>query len=76
MLKAKINAKKNAPVISAVDDYDSRLALQAVEAERRRRQIKEEAAARKREQEEAEAESMDPEIAALLGFDGFGSSKN
>lgn len=76
MLKQKINEKKNAPVVSAVEDYESRLAIQAIEAERLKKEKKEAAAARKREQEEAEMEGMDPDIAMLMGFGGFGSSKN
>lgn len=76
MLKARIQEKKSAPVVSAVDDYDSRLAIQALEAEKAKRQRKEDASAKRIEKEAAELESMDPEIAALMGFGGFGSSKN
>jgi U4/U6.U5 tri-snRNP component SNU23 len=72
MLKRKVN-EATVPAASAVDDYNARLALQAAEAERLKRQKKEQAAARKREEEEAELEQMDPEIAAMMGFGGFGS---
>ena len=75
MLKDKINQQKNAPKVSAVEDYDARLATQAIEAERLKRQKKEEAAAKKKEREAAEMEEVDPDIAALMGFGGFGSSK-
>jgi U4/U6.U5 tri-snRNP component SNU23 len=72
MLKRKVN-ETSAPAASAVDDYNARLAIQAAEAERLKRQKKEQALARRREEEEAELEQMDPEIAAMMGFGGFGA---
>jgi U4/U6.U5 tri-snRNP component SNU23 len=74
MLKQKISAK-NQPVTSALESYNSRLAEQALEGEQMKRQKKEQAAAKKKEREAAEMEDIDPEIAAMLGFGGFGSSK-
>jgi U4/U6.U5 tri-snRNP component SNU23 len=75
MLKRKINDQKSAPVTSALDDYNSRLATQVAEQERLKRQKKEELTARKKEKEAAEAEEIDPEIAAMMGFGGFGGYK-
>jgi U4/U6.U5 tri-snRNP component SNU23 len=75
MLKQKIHAQKNGPVVSAVEGYDSRLAAQALEGEQMKRQKKEQTAAKKKEMDAADMEDIDPEIAAMLGFGGFGSSK-
>ena len=75
LLKRKINDQKTAPATSALDDYDNRLATQVAEQEKQKRQRKEEMAAKKKEKEAAEVEEMDPEIAAMMGFGGFGGSK-
>ena len=75
LLKRKINSDKNAPVTSAVEEYESRVAIQVAETERLKRQKKEELANKRKEQEASEMEHMDPEIAALMGFGGFGGSK-
>jgi U4/U6.U5 tri-snRNP component SNU23 len=75
MLKRKIVEKQTAPVKSAVDDYEERLAVIEAEEEFRKKKKKEDLIARKKEKEIAEMESVDPEIAAMMGFGGFGSSK-
>jgi U4/U6.U5 tri-snRNP component SNU23 len=75
LLKRKINNDKNAPVTSAVEEYESRVAIQVAEAERLKRQKKEEMLNKRKEQEASEMEHVDPEIAALMGFGGFGGSK-
>ena len=68
------DAKKPRP--SAMADYDSRIAKQLADEELRKRQKKEAEQRKKQEQlEAAEEEAIDPEIAALMGFGGFGGSK-
>lgn len=76
MLKRKIRDESGAPKLTAVEDYESRLAIQTADEEVRKRKKIEAKAAKKKEQEIAEMESgIDPEIAALMGFGGFGGSK-
>ena len=74
-LKRKMeDAKKPRP--SAMADYESRIAKQLADEELRKRQKKEAEQRKKQEQlEAAEEEVIDPEIAALMGFGGFGGSK-
>lgn len=74
-LKRKIEESKTKTKVDAVEDYESRIAEQIVEEENRKRLKKQELAARKAEQEAVEMEHVDDEIAAILGFGGFGGSK-
>jgi U4/U6.U5 tri-snRNP component SNU23 len=71
-IKRKIEETASKPVVSAIDEHESKVAAQIVEEENKKRKRKEEAEARKREQEEAELETIDPEIAAAMGFGKFG----
>lgn len=75
LIKSKIVEEKTGKDTTAIEDYETRIALQLAEEERRKRQKKEEAAARKREAELAELEHIDPDIAEIMGFGGF-QSKN
>ena len=61
---------------SAIEEYESRVAIKKAEEENRKRKKREDEAARKREGELAEMEAgIDPEIAQLMGFGGFGGSR-
>jgi len=59
---------------SAVEDYERRLESQLEDEERRKRQKKDNKDSKRRELEALEAENMDPEIAQMMGFGGFGTS--
>jgi U4/U6.U5 tri-snRNP component SNU23 len=74
-LKRKISEAKDTVKVSAIDDYETRMAVQRTEEESLKKKRKEDKLARKQEQEINEMEGMDPEIAAMMGFGGFGSSK-
>lgn len=79
-LKRKVSATP-APKISALEEYKQRQAAQDAEKEDFKRRRKDEAQAKRmakatQEEEEEEGEdTMDPEIAAMLGFNGFATSK-
>jgi U4/U6.U5 tri-snRNP component SNU23 len=74
-IKKSIKENSTKIIKSAEEDYSDRIALQLVEEENNKKRKREEKEARKKEQEEKDAEGIDPEIAALMGFGGFGSSK-
>ena len=74
-LKRKISEAKDTAQVSAIDDYNTRLAVQQAEEENLKKKRKQEKAARKQEQEINEMEGIDPEIAAMMGFGSFGGSK-
>lgn len=74
-LKRKISDAKSAVKVSAIDEYETRMQVQRTEEEGLKKKRKEEKLARKQEQEINEMEGVDPEIAAMMGFGGFGSSK-
>eukprot|EP00603_Paraphysomonas_imperforata_P005079 CAMPEP_0114427884 /NCGR_PEP_ID=MMETSP0103-20121206/8615_1 /TAXON_ID=37642 ORGANISM="Paraphysomonas imperforata, Strain PA2" /NCGR_SAMPLE_ID=MMETSP0103 /ASSEMBLY_ACC=CAM_ASM_000201 /LENGTH=217 /DNA_ID=CAMNT_0001597033 /DNA_START=41 /DNA_END=694 /DNA_ORIENTATION=+ len=74
-LKRKISEAKDKPKVSAIEDYDTRMAVQRTEEEALKKKRKEEKRARKQEREINEMEGVDPEIAEMMGFSGFGSSK-
>ncbi|XP_008652445.2 zinc finger matrin-type protein 2-like [Zea mays] len=58
------------------EDLDERIMKQQQEEEERKRQRKEKKKEKKREQAtQHEPEDVDPDIAAMIGFGGFGSSK-
>jgi U4/U6.U5 tri-snRNP component SNU23 len=70
------------PKKPALKEYEDRLQEQEEEAEKRRKELKERREAARREQLEAqkeeegqEEEGLDPELAAAMGFAGFGGSK-
>ncbi len=56
------------------DGIDKRL-VEAEEAEQRAKEERRERKKREREEEEEEDDGMDPEMRAMMGFGGFGSSK-
>jgi len=68
--KAEQEAGNNGP--SAIEAYEQRLMAQRAEEERRKKAKKDAKAQKKKEQEALEMEGMDPEIAAMMGFGGFG----
>ena len=74
-LKRKMEEAKK-PKPSAMEDYESRIAKQLADEELLKRQRKEAQQRKKQEKLEAnEEETIDPEIAAAMGFKGFGGSK-
>lgn len=85
-LKRKATAV-NAPRAPAIDDYEKRMAAQILEKIDVKKRRKEEAEERKKQQKNLEAEQvaaavadapvvdMDPDMAAIMGFGGFGGSK-
>lgn len=78
-LKRKVSATP-APKISALEEYKQRQAAQDAEKEDFKRRRKDEAQAKRlakatQEEEEEGEDTMDPEIAAVLGFNGFATSK-
>lgn len=60
---------------SAIEDYESRLNLALIEKEAAKKKKKEDLLNRKKEEEARELETIDPAIAEMMGFGGFGSSK-
>ena len=73
-LKRKMeDAKKPKP--SALEDYESRIAKQLADEELRKKQKKEAQQRKKQEELQASEEIIDPDIAAAMGFGGFGGSK-
>lgn len=74
-LKRKISDAKVAVKVSAIDDYETRMAVQRTEEDNLKKKRKEDKLARKQERDINEMEGVDPEIAAMMGFGGFGSSK-
>jgi U4/U6.U5 tri-snRNP component SNU23 len=76
MLKRKVREDRSGPTTTAVQDYESRLAIQNTDNETRKKKRMDEKTARKHEQEIAEMEGgIDPQIAEIMGFGGFGSCK-
>ena len=59
----------------SIDEYESRLSMEIIEKEATKRKRKEDAINRKKEEEAREMESIDPSIAEMMGFGGFGGSK-
>jgi U4/U6.U5 tri-snRNP component SNU23 len=71
-----------APKTAAIDDYEDRLNKQILEKEAAKKRRKEEevakkqeAAAKKASADDEEEEEVDPDVSAMMGFKGFGSSK-
>lgn len=76
MLKRKVREERSGPTTTAIEDYESRLAIHKADGEMRKKKKLDEKLARKQEQEIAEMEGgIDPQIAEIMGFGGFGSSK-
>lgn len=71
-IKRKIDDSITRKNTSAVEEYESKVAAQVADDEIRKRKKKEDDASRKREREAAELETIDPEIAAMMGFGKFG----
>ena len=71
-IKRKIDDSITRKGTSAVEEYESKAASQVADDEIRKRRKKEEEAAKKKEREAAELDTMDPEIAAIMGFGKFG----
>ncbi|CAN6346455.1 unnamed protein product, partial [Urochloa humidicola] len=68
--------KRKDPSTFTEQDLDERIMKQQQEEEERKRQRKEKKKEKKREQAaQHEPEDVDPDIAAMMGFGGFGSSK-
>jgi U4/U6.U5 tri-snRNP component SNU23 len=74
-IKRKLDEGRTKAVTSAEDDYEARLAVQVAEDELRKRRRKDEMEAKKKEREAAELESIDPEIAAIMGFGKLGGKR-
>ena len=82
-LKQKVSAKPNTERPSAIVEYEKKLKEQeeAKEALKRKRKEDEEERKRQRLLEEQEEEEddleteTDPDLAAMMGFNGFGGSK-
>jgi len=88
-IKRKMEEAKTRPLKSALEEHTSKVALQVAEEEANKRRRKEEAtAAKKRSKEEAAAAAggsgeggeedeaeEDSEMAAMMGFGGFGTTK-
>ncbi|KAG8363885.1 hypothetical protein BUALT_Bualt19G0069000 [Buddleja alternifolia] len=56
-------------------DFDERILKQQQEEEERKRQRREKKKEKKKEKEAEEEPEMDPDVAAMMGFGGFRSSK-
>ena len=63
------------PAPSALAQLDQSVGSRVLEEEARKKQRKVEAEARRQEREAVDMEEADPEIAALMGFGGFGGGK-
>mmetsp|Transcript_9028 Transcript_9028/g.8054 ORF Transcript_9028/g.8054 Transcript_9028/m.8054 type:complete len:225 (+) Transcript_9028:52-726(+) len=76
--KAKELKEGNINTTSVVDDYESKIAARLLQEEIEKRRRKEEQLAKKKEKDVKELEDLeviDPNIAELMGFNGFGTSK-
>ena len=71
-IKRKIDDSLTRKSTSAVEEYESKVAAQVADEEIRKRRKKSDEIAKKKEREAAELETMDPEIAAMMGFGKFG----
>jgi U4/U6.U5 tri-snRNP component SNU23 len=82
MLKRKVAEDSLQPRLSVqekaaktVEDYEARISMQIAEVDTMKRRRREEGLARQEEKRIVELETADPEIAALMGFSGFGGGK-
>ena len=71
-IKRKIDDRLTRHSTSAVEEYESKVAAQVADEEIRKRRKKEDEVSKRREREAAELETIDPEIAAMMGFGKFG----
>uniref|UniRef100_A0A2N9IW90 U1-type domain-containing protein n=1 Tax=Fagus sylvatica TaxID=28930 RepID=A0A2N9IW90_FAGSY len=67
--------KRRAPGSFTEQDLDERIIKQQQEEEERKRQRREKKKEKKKEKVAEEETEMDPDVAAMMGFGGFGSSK-
>ncbi|CAI0381804.1 unnamed protein product [Linum tenue] len=67
--------KRKDPTKFSEQDLDERLLKQQQEEEERKRQRRERKKEKKKEKAAEEQEDIDPDVAAMMGFGGFGSSK-
>lgn len=68
--------KRKVEGVFTEQDLDERILKQQQEEEERKRQRREKKKEKKKEKsKEEESEEVDPDVAALMGFGGFGSSK-
>ncbi|XVF57575.1 hypothetical protein PTKIN_Ptkin06aG0216600 [Pterospermum kingtungense] len=67
--------KRKAPGSFSEQDLDERIIKQQEEEEERRRQRRERKKEKKKEKAAEEEPEIDPDVAAMMGFGGFGSSK-
>ena len=72
--KRKVEEESGDTGPTAIEAYEQRLMAQRAEEERRKKAKKDAKVQKKKEQEALEVEGMDPEIAAMMGFGGFGGS--
>jgi U4/U6.U5 tri-snRNP component SNU23 len=81
-LKRKVSTNP-APRISAIEEYKAKLDLQDAEKEDFKRRRKEESESKRLQAkavkqtlaEEEESNEMDPDMALMMGFNGFSTSK-
>lgn len=82
-LKQKNGAKASTSRPSALEEHDKKIKDLLDQKEALKRKFKDDAEAKKRqkifeqegEDDDVEAEEIDPDLAAMMGFGGFGSSK-
>uniref|UniRef100_A0A803PWA4 Protein phosphatase n=1 Tax=Cannabis sativa TaxID=3483 RepID=A0A803PWA4_CANSA len=67
--------KRRVPGTFSEQDLDERILKQQQEEEERKRQRREKKKEKKKEKAAEEEPEMDPDVAAMMGFGGFGSSK-
>jgi U4/U6.U5 tri-snRNP component SNU23 len=73
-LKNNINAKANKVYLSSMEAHELKVSA-ALAAEEEKKKKKQEEKLRKAAEIEKTFEDADPEIAELMGFQGFGGSK-
>ncbi|KAI4343212.1 hypothetical protein MLD38_027741 [Melastoma candidum] len=67
--------KRKPPGTFTEQDLDERILKQEQEEEERKRQRRERKKEKKKEKATEEEVEIDPDVAAMMGFGGFGSSK-
>ena len=71
-LKKSIVEKSNYIKPSSIETHDSRVALSVAEEEERKKKRKLDKIKKDKVIDESEFDTVDPEMASLLGFGGFG----
>lgn len=74
-LKRKVSQTTSNPKPSAIEEYEERLADRVLLKEKEKRLKKEQLIQQQIEKDSFALETIDPEIADMMGFQGFGSSK-